>query len=246
MKKTTGIILFSFLLPFSDLSVGAPFDVNRVYRFDSRPPEVIFKQGFKSWGDNMDLLAHISGDSCAGPRETRDSGFISTGADEDGVIDAARAKIEFLSQNMTKEEKKKLKIYVYTIEPDSRFYPAVESLQYYALHNPTYIPPILDGSGPELIQEYVRPTSINNYNIESVHIITLDPNDHPIVSDSYSNPEFMSFYTSANEMPFIIESHNDSNSDDTFICMMSSLPIGGRQEDIDRQIALSILYFGQK
>ncbi|GIU28981.1 hypothetical protein L2719_02165 [Shewanella schlegeliana] len=106
MKNTIGIILFSFFLLFSDLSVGAPFDVNRVYRFDSRPPEEIFKKGFKSWGDNMDLLAHISGDSCAGPREARDSGFISTGANEDGVISAAEAKIEFLSQNMTKEEKK--------------------------------------------------------------------------------------------------------------------------------------------
>lgn len=42
-----------------------------LYRADSRGPEEIYSGGFEPWGDNMDLQAHVTGDS-------QDSGFVST------------------------------------------------------------------------------------------------------------------------------------------------------------------------
>jgi hypothetical protein len=42
-----------------------------LFRADSRGPEVIFNEGFKPWGDNLDLEAHVTG-------ESQDSGYVAT------------------------------------------------------------------------------------------------------------------------------------------------------------------------
>jgi RHS repeat-associated protein len=42
-----------------------------LFRADSRGPEVVFNEGFKPWGDNMDLMEHVTG-------ESQDSAYVAT------------------------------------------------------------------------------------------------------------------------------------------------------------------------
>lgn len=46
---------------FSDYASAVDF----VYRVDSRPSDVIFRDGFASHGNNRNLQQHIRDDSCA-------------------------------------------------------------------------------------------------------------------------------------------------------------------------------------
>lgn len=65
------IIIF-FLITFSWYANATDF----VYRVDSRPPDEIFRDGFRSHGTNRNLQQHLRGDSCAAG--SRDSAFIAT------------------------------------------------------------------------------------------------------------------------------------------------------------------------
>lgn len=58
--------------------------VQFVYRVDSRPPDVVFREGFRSHGANRNLQQHVRGDSCAAG--SRDSAFIATTADINETI----------------------------------------------------------------------------------------------------------------------------------------------------------------
>lgn len=51
-----------------------------LFRADDRAPEEIFQEGFKPWGDNMDLEAHVTGDS-------QDSGFVATSKTKAAAVD---------------------------------------------------------------------------------------------------------------------------------------------------------------
>lgn len=53
--------------------------VNFLYRVGSRPPDVIFRNGFSSHGNNRNLQQPIRGDSCAAG--SRDSNYIATASD---------------------------------------------------------------------------------------------------------------------------------------------------------------------
>jgi len=64
-----------FILIFYTLNTAhaiPPPDI--VYRIDSRPPNEVFAAGFHSWGDDEDLLRHVSGESI----NDRTSAFIAT------------------------------------------------------------------------------------------------------------------------------------------------------------------------
>lgn len=50
--------------------------VDFVYRVDSRSPDEIFRDGFRSHGNNRNLQQHLRGDSCAAG--SRDSAFVAT------------------------------------------------------------------------------------------------------------------------------------------------------------------------
>ncbi|HFO5003287.1 TPA: pertussis toxin-like subunit ArtA, partial [Escherichia coli] len=62
------------ILLFTLWSFGS-YAVQFVYRIDSRPPDVVFRDGFRSHGNNRNLQQHIRGDSCAAG--SRDSAFIA-------------------------------------------------------------------------------------------------------------------------------------------------------------------------
>lgn len=56
-----------------------------VWRADSRPPDVIFQQGFSSYGTDMDYVQHVVGESSL----TERSAFISTTKDQSMAYDWA-------------------------------------------------------------------------------------------------------------------------------------------------------------
>ncbi|EKT62437.1 scabin-related ADP-ribosyltransferase [Providencia burhodogranariea] len=69
------VFIILFVLIFITLNTAhaiPPPDI--VYRIDSRPPNQIFATGFQSWGDDEDLLRHVSGESI----NNRTSALIST------------------------------------------------------------------------------------------------------------------------------------------------------------------------
>ena len=47
-----------------------------VYRYDSRPPEDVFQNGFTAWGNNDNVLEHLTGRSCQ--VGSSNSAFVST------------------------------------------------------------------------------------------------------------------------------------------------------------------------
>lgn len=51
-----------------------------MFRADSRGPDVVLNEGFRPWGNNMDLVAHVTGDA-------QDSGYF-------GALAVARRELE--------------------------------------------------------------------------------------------------------------------------------------------------------
>lgn len=43
-----------------DTEVGSE---QTLFRADSRGPEIVFNEGFRPWGNNMDLVGHVTGDA---------------------------------------------------------------------------------------------------------------------------------------------------------------------------------------
>lgn len=99
-----------------------------VWRLDSRAPEVIFASGFASWGTNTDVFAHVTGNSCVNVTPTeRDSGFISTTANQGWALQTAAA---WAIQNPGRV------MYLYRIRANANFYNAERSLENYASRYP--------------------------------------------------------------------------------------------------------------
>ncbi|AZE54600.1 hypothetical protein C4K03_2445 [Pseudomonas synxantha] len=99
-----------------------------VWRLDRRPPDVIFPNGFGSWGTNTDVFAHISGNSCVNvPPAERNSAFISTTANNPWAILAVSAWTrQFPGEVM----------YLYRIRADINFYNGERSLRAYETRYP--------------------------------------------------------------------------------------------------------------
>ncbi|EEW1020525.1 pertussis toxin-like subunit ArtA [Escherichia coli] len=92
---------------------GNVYAVEWVYRVDGRPPDVVFRDGFRSHGGNRNLQQHIRGDSCAAG--TRDSAFIATTTDINETYNIAR---QYYSNSLFHG-----RLYRYRIRADNGFYP---------------------------------------------------------------------------------------------------------------------------
>lgn len=92
---------------------SAPPEV--VYRIDERPPGEIFSQGFRPWGDNDYLLAHVTGTSL-GARPS--SYFIATTRAQLVATRIAEARFRY---NVELRERP---LYLYTIRADDTFFSA--------------------------------------------------------------------------------------------------------------------------
>ncbi|MFJ2997527.1 scabin-related ADP-ribosyltransferase [Raoultella planticola] len=99
-----------------------------VYRVDSRPPDVIFRDGFHSHGENRNIQQHIRGDSCA--TGSRDSAFIATTSDINETYNIARQY--YSSSTFTGT------LYRYRIRADRFFYPLAPSVEYLTSRGVTF------------------------------------------------------------------------------------------------------------
>ncbi|EEQ3000015.1 pertussis toxin-like subunit ArtA [Escherichia coli] len=109
------IIVGLLLILFSFDSSAVQF----VYRVDSRPPDVVFRDGFRSHGNNRNLQQHIRGDSCAAG--SRDSAFIATTSDINETYNIAR---QYFSSSLFRGQ-----LYRYRIRANNVFYSLAPSVQ---------------------------------------------------------------------------------------------------------------------
>ena len=106
------------ILLFTLWSFGS-YAVQFVYRIDSRPPDVVFRDGFRSHGNNRNLQQHIRGDSCAAG--SRDSAFIATTSDISETYNIAR---QYFSNSLFHGQ-----LYGYRIRTNNVFYSLAPSVQ---------------------------------------------------------------------------------------------------------------------
>ncbi len=109
------VLSLMFLLLSFDL-----YAVQFVYRVDSRPPDVIFRDGFRSHGNNRNLQQHLRGDSCAAG--SRDSAFIATTTSLRETYNIARQYYSSSSFRGT--------LYRYRIRANNIFYSIQPSVDY--------------------------------------------------------------------------------------------------------------------
>ncbi len=107
-------LIFLCLLPCHVFAIEAP---NEVYRIESRTPDYIFEHGFSSWGESIELLRHVNGESLI----DRTSGLISTSSDYDVMRDIA---INYLINEGHHNEV----LWIYTITPGYQFHDVNGSL----------------------------------------------------------------------------------------------------------------------
>ncbi|MFC0397614.1 scabin-related ADP-ribosyltransferase [Paraburkholderia rhizosphaerae] len=94
-----------------------------VYRVDTRSPDEIFSTGFRGWGVDDNIVAHVNGATCNVPGST--SAFISTGANYEQI---RRIADQHLRQRSV--------TYIYTIRADNTFYSGPASVDYFQQYNP--------------------------------------------------------------------------------------------------------------
>ena len=96
-----------------------------VYRIDSRPPEVIFEEGFQTWGNNRNFFDHILGYSLGDDiPEQRRSGIISTS-------DSPDSSIRFFGSMMNNPMDDDMEYYLYEIRADENVYSALRTASFY-------------------------------------------------------------------------------------------------------------------
>ena len=94
-----------------------------VYRSDLRPPDLIFEEGMKSFGDNDNVYRHVTGESCNNPIG-RNSAFIATSTSKEFVKLWGEQKLYVNFGTGPKPEF----LYVYKIRASENFYDCVASL----------------------------------------------------------------------------------------------------------------------
>ncbi|WP_071999969.1 scabin-related ADP-ribosyltransferase [Raoultella planticola] len=99
---------------------GSASAVDFVYRVDSRPPSEIFRDGFRSHGNNRNLQQHLRGDSCAAG--SRDSAFIATTTSLSETYNIAR---QYYSSSTFRGT-----LYRYRIRANNIFYSVQPSVNY--------------------------------------------------------------------------------------------------------------------
>ncbi|HAV9405821.1 TPA: pertussis toxin-like subunit ArtA [Escherichia coli] len=94
--------------------------IDFVYRVDSRPPNEIFRDGFRSHGANRNLQQHLRGDSCAAG--SRDSAFIATTT---SLIETYNIARQYYSSSGFHG-----RLYRYRIRANNNFYSLQASVNY--------------------------------------------------------------------------------------------------------------------
>ncbi len=176
------LVLFISLV-FSSVSNATDF----VYRVDSRPPDTIFRDGFNSHGDNLNLQQHIRGYSCAAG--SRDSAFIATTTNIDETYSIARQY--FSSSTFTG------RMYRYRIRADTNYYHLEPSVQYLEQEGVPFTP--MEHAMMRLQSEVVAVQRIAPENIQEVTELVYDRNTSMVSEgNSSSNSQYENISTVIN------------------------------------------------
>ena len=92
-----------------------------LYRVDTRPPEVVFRDGFSAWGNNMDLVRHTI--------NTRDnsSGFVAL---TDDLGAANQIANDYLSDLDEAGNRRHDRVWVYRVAPGADVHNVTRSLEH--------------------------------------------------------------------------------------------------------------------
>lgn len=176
------VVMFFFIL----LS-GSVEAVDFVYRVDSRSPSEIFRDGFRSHGNNRNLQQHLRGDSCAAG--SRDSAFIATTTSLSETYNIAR---QYYSSSTFRGT-----LYRYRIRANNIFYSIQPSVNYLTERGVTF-------TGFERIMireqnEIVAVEHIPTENIAEAVELTYDRlNSRVLDGAGTSNSRYISISTTSN------------------------------------------------
>ncbi|ASG71607.1 TPA: pertussis toxin-like subunit ArtA [Salmonella enterica subsp. enterica serovar Kivu] len=172
-----------FLMFFS----GCASAVDFVYRVDSRPPDVIFRDGFGSHGNNRNLQQHIRGDSCAGG--SRDSNYIATTSDINETYSIAAVYYSNAAFSG--------RLYRYRIRADNSFYSLAPSVDYIESRGIQFS--YFERVMMRLQSEYVAVNSIPIENIQEAVELVYDRNTSQVRDGpGTSNSRYLRVSTQSN------------------------------------------------
>lgn len=189
MIKTLKCLILPLLLliSFTIYSSPTPIPPEKTYRKDSRPPSVIFREGFFPRGHNINLLSHLRGISVWAQSGIQASGFISTTADI----------------NVARNFQPDIDGFVYEIVPPSSSYDALLSLQHGIEQLPegsedrTSWQETLEFTQRLNQQQWVTTDRIRPGRIVGAYPIIQNPESplEPLLGELISNPNFDQYAT---------------------------------------------------
>lgn len=182
IKAFLSTLVFTFIL-----LCGQAQAVEFVYRVDSRPPNVVFRDGFHSHGNNRALIPHLRGDSCT-RTDNPDSIYIATSGSVEAVNNVARGYLRSPAWP---------RMYRYRIRADNNFYNARTSYEdlYYRTGE-------FDATVERMLgiqDEYVALTYIGPENIMEAVELTFDEEHYQLVEGAgQSNAAYIARSTQSN------------------------------------------------
>lgn len=212
-------------------SYGAP---RLVYRIDSRPPEIVFRDGFVAWGSNTDFFRHILGviQNPSLPYHLR-SVYVSTTDSPDSALRFFAAR--FSSRHHFNQPDNPHIMYLYEIRADESFYSTMATgnrcleIINQNRHSLSNDAATLAWAGLRALfydfayqREWIHVGNISPRNIRSVHrvqAVPVDPryakynrrtHNYPTYAtvrlerEEYINPNYVDGFTYANHLPLEI------------------------------------------
>lgn len=186
---------FALIIGYFWLAICFANPPDTVWRTDSRGPDIIFQQGFTSYGENQDFLVHIVGTSCE--RRRRNDGFISTTENLWYALD--RANHDLNRPDVPTGTQR----FVYEIRATNNFYDAETTLEHIA-QTPHFLFARYLNLALDLVQEeneYVVLGNIPPQQIRMVTILTRET-DGSISTTHLDNVNYQRADTHANPGPF--------------------------------------------
>lgn len=172
--------------------------VNWVYRIDYYPPSEVFKNGFRAFGQNMDIYSHLSGQACVAPTHSNgDSGFINTVAD----LDTLRG----IATRMVRTDPRHRTLYLYRVRADGNFYDAIPSLEAYENAMPDGIGDISPTTyqAARLARTFIVPRYIEPANIMEADEVAFDiANNTAHIGNRVHNNNYINTNSASNDSPF--------------------------------------------
>ncbi|MBJ7263320.1 MAG: hypothetical protein JHC61_06090 [Burkholderiaceae bacterium] len=151
--RTCFVLVSAILFISQGVSLATPPSL--VYRVDTRPPDEIFVHGFRAWGNDHNIVAHVNGHTCTGAART--SAFVST-----------MASFHMVDELVASHLRERATTYVYSIRADSNFYSAPATVDYFQSYNPLAPLSLNSLRMSRRVQEWVAVDRIPPQNISSV------------------------------------------------------------------------------